>query len=643
MRWTANFGNGTLLVAGGAVLLLSLGAPPAAVGAQKSAQTLYEEALTAEKRLTSSKDLQAKKDSWLKVARQYRLVVLNHPRSGYCDDALFHEGELYRKAGVRFRDRDAMTRALDAYHLILEGYPSSKWCPAARMARADLNLNYLSNEKTARAEIADLLEKWPKSEEAAEARGILQDLDRPATPVASTKRTPASGSSSAARAAGGGRVEVSNIRQWSGKDYTRIVIDTAREVEFRRGRLTQPDRIYFDLLNTHLSESLANQTFPVGDGFLKQIRVGQNKPDIVRVVLDFESISRYNVFSLPDPHRLVVDILGIEPFPAPAPPRTVPTPTAPLEDPASPARDDAPVLAALDPEPTAPTSTAAEVAPDPQPASADLSPPRDIALPLPAEPTSDGRFPISRQLGLGARRVIIDPGHGGHDPGAMASGLREKDLVLDISRRVAKFLEEEDSYEVILTRSTDVFIPLEERTAIANSKEADLFVSIHANSSRNRRARGLETYYLNLATSPEAEQTAARENAVSTRRMTELRDLLSQIMNNSRIVESKEFAHHVHGSMVKRAVASDSHSRDLGVKTAPFYVLLGANMPSVLLEVSFVSNPDDAKLLSSDEFRQKMAQSIADGIKSYTTSLKGETHVAAEPSSPPAAGQDGGR
>lgn len=616
MRWTNNSVSLALLLAGGTVLLFSLGAPAVpAQAAQKSAQTLYKEALAAGKRLDSSKDLQAKKDSWLKVGRQYHLVVLNHPRSGYCDDALYQEGQLYQKAGVRFRDRDAIRRALDAYHLILKGYPASKWCPAARLARADLNLNYLSNEKAARAEFADLLENWPKSTEAAEARGILRDLDRPPAPVAaSTTRT------------SGGRVEVRNVRQWSGKEYTRIVIDTAQEVDFRRGRLTQPDRIYFDLLNTRLSESLANQTFPVGDGFLKQIRVGQNKPDVVRVVLDFESISRYNVFSLPDPHRLVVDILGIKPDPTPA-----------ASSPESP--NDAPADLTPRPPTPAPTPTAAEVSadPQPQPVSADLNPPRDIELPLPAEPTSDGRFPLSRQLGLEARRVIIDPGHGGHDPGATGrDGLREKDLVLDISRRVAKFLEAERSYEVILTRNTDVFIPLEERTAIANSKGADLFVSIHANSSRNRRARGLETYYLNLATSPEAERTAARENAVSTRRMTELQELLSRIMNNSKIAESREFAHHVHGSMVKRAIESDSHSRDLGVKTAPFYVLLGANMPSVLLEVSFLSNPDDAKLLASDEFRHKIAQSIVDGIKNYTTSLKGVAHVSASP-----AGRDG--
>jgi N-acetylmuramoyl-L-alanine amidase len=605
MRWIDNSVSQALIVAVSAAVLSALAGPAPTLAAQKSARALYEEALVADKKLASSKKLQASKDVWLKVARQYHKVVLTHPRSGYCDDALYREGELYRKAGARFRDRDAIRRALDAYLLLVDGYPTSKWSAEARLARADIYLNLRPNEKAARKEIQEILDRWPKSKEAAEARRVLARLDKPKSPPAAAKRTAS------------GRVEVRNIRQWTGKEYTRIVIDTSDEVEFNRGRLTKPDRIYFDLFNTRLSESLASETFPVGDGFLKQIRVGQNKPDVVRVVLDFESISRYNVFSLPDPHRLVVDILGIKPETGSKPERQVATATKP------PATDGVPT-------PQAPVASppSADASPEPQPASADVTSPPDVVLPLPAEPTSEGRFPLSRQLGLGARRVIIDPGHGGHDPGAIGkNGLREKDLVLDISRRVAKFLEAEGNYEVILTRNTDTFIPLEERTAIANSRGADLFVSIHANSSRNRRARGLETYYLNLATSPEAEETAARENAVSTRRMTELQELLSQIMNNSKIAESREFANRVHQSMVKGV--TDSGSRDLGVKTAPFYVLLGANMPSVLIEVSFLSNPDDAKRLSSGDFRHRMARSIVQGIQGYATSLKGVAHVSA--------------
>ena len=603
MRWIDNSASPTLVVAVSVFLLSAVGASPATVAAEKTAQALYYEAVAAEKKLASSKDLQAKKDVWLRVARRYQQVVLSHPRSGYCDDALYREGELYRKAGSRFRDRDATRRALDAYLLLVNGYPQSKWCPAARLARADIYLNQLSNEKVARKEIGEVLAEWPKSNEAAEARLTLAKLDKKNEP----RTKPASGS---------GRVEVRNIRQWSGKEYTRIVIDTSDEVKFKRARLTNPDRIYFDLLNTRLSESLASETFPVGDGFLQRIRVGQNKPDVVRVVLDFESISRYNAFSLPDPHRLVVDILGMKPE------KVTRTPTRASKPPAAPTTSTGPETSG---PPTGPPPVA--------PVTADATPPDNTTLPLPPEPTSEGRFPLSRQLGLQARRVIIDPGHGGHDPGAMKNGLREKELVLDISRRVAKFLEADGSYEVILTRNTDVYVPLEERTAIANSRGADLFISIHANSSRNKRARGLETYYLNLATSPEAEETAARENAISTRRIAELQELLSQIMNNSKIAESREFANAVQNSMVDTVVRNRKHgTRDLGVKTAPFYVLLGANMPSVLVEVSFISNPDDAKLLSSGEFRHQIAESIVRGIQGYTTSLKGVAHLSASPS-----------
>ncbi len=606
MRWIDNSARHTLIIAVVLLIVVSVvGALPATATAEKSAGSLYDEAVAAEKKLASSKSLQGQKDVWLRVARRYHQVVLTHPRSGYCDDALYREGELYRKAGSRFRDRDATRRALDAYLLLVDGYPKSKWCPAARLARADIYLNQLSNEKAARKEIGEVLDEWPKSNEAAEARRILAKLDKKNAPP--TKR-----------ASGSGRVEVRNIRQWSGKEYTRIVIDTSDEVKFKRARLTNPDRIYFDLLNTRLSESLASETFPVGDGFLQRIRVGQNKPDVVRVVLDFESISRYNAFSLPDPHRLVVDILGMKPE---RPAKAAPTPTVASKPPA--------------PSPTSTgreTAEASDTSKESIAVAADATPPETTTLPLPPQPTSEGRFPLSRQLGLEARRVIIDPGHGGRDPGAMKNGLREKELVLDISRRVAKFLEADGSYEVILTRNTDVFVPLEERTAIANSRGADLFISIHANSSRNRRARGLETYYLNLATSPEAEETAARENAISTRRMTELQELLSRIMNNSKIAESREFAHYVQDSMVDNVVKNGKQrTRDLGVKTAPFYVLLGANMPSVLVEVSFVSNPDDAKLLSSGDFRHQIAESIVKGIRGYTTSLKGVAHVSATP------------
>jgi N-acetylmuramoyl-L-alanine amidase len=210
-----------------------------------------------------------------------------------------------------------------------------------------------------------------------------------------------------------------------------------------------------------------------------------------------------------------------------------------------------------------------------------------------------------------------------------SKGVKEKDLVLDISRRVARMLENDDEFDVLMTRNKDVFIPLEERTAIANSQGADLFVSIHANAHPRKSVRGIETFYLNLATTPDAEETAARENAVSTRRMSELHDILRQIMNNSRIAESGDFAQQVQTSLVQGVLSKNDKKRNHGVKTAPFYVLLGANMPSVLVEVSYLSNSDDAQLLSTTDYRQRLAQSIANGIRQYTSSLK---KVAGRPS-----------
>jgi N-acetylmuramoyl-L-alanine amidase len=595
MRWTGNYVNKPAFVVALGALLLT-GFPSIGVSAQ-SARALYQEAVNAEKQLEKSKKLQADKSIWYKVARRYHKVVLTHPQSGYCDDALWFEGELYRRADEKFREREAVVRALDAYHLLVNGYPSSKWCRKARLRRADLYLNRFSDKGSAEKELRAVLNRWPETSEAGEARRVLARLN-PKTPK---KKKTASNS----------RVGVKDIRHFTGKEYTRIVIDTDKEVKFTQARLTNPDRIYFDLKQSRLSGDMNAGTFPIKDDFLKQIRVAQFSPDVVRVVLDFESISEFRAFSLHNPDRLVVDILGIAPNTA--------TKTTERQKSAPPPNRPA-VEAPVHAEPS-------RKSPEPKPAE-DSTPEtvtaENIPPPLPPDPTTDGRYPLARQLGLTARRVIIDPGHGGHDPGTQSrTGIKEKDLVLDISRRVAKLLKAGGEYEVIMTRNNDTFIPLEERTAIANSRSADLFVSIHANAHPKRTVRGIETFYLNLATTPDAEETAARENAVSTGRIAELQELLHKIMNNSKIAESSDFAHQVQNSMVRNVLGAKSKSsRNHGVKTAPFYVLLGANMPSILVEVSYLSNTEDAKLLSSSQYRQKLAQSIADGIERYTGSLK---------------------
>jgi N-acetylmuramoyl-L-alanine amidase len=247
---------------------------------------------------------------------------------------------------------------------------------------------------------------------------------------------------------------------------------------------------------------------------------------------------------------------------------------------------------------------------------------RTPAAPLPPQANRAGSYSLARQLGLGARRIVIDAGHGGHDPGTIGrGGLQEKDLVLDVALRVQRLVREELGAEVVMTRSTDVFIPLEERTAIANSREADLFLSIHANSSRNPKAKGIETYFLNFAADPHAESVAARENAISAATLKDLQNLVKAITLNSKIDESRDFAASVQEAMVENMRARDPDVQDRGVHTAPFYVLIGANMPSVLAEIAFVSHPDEERLLKGGEQRERIAWGLLEGVRSYLEAL----------------------
>jgi N-acetylmuramoyl-L-alanine amidase len=251
-------------------------------------------------------------------------------------------------------------------------------------------------------------------------------------------------------------------------------------------------------------------------------------------------------------------------------------------------------------------------------------------VPSPVAPTtnSNGQFSLSRQLGLGISRIVLDAGHGGHDPGARSNGIEEAELVLDVTLRLRELLEKQPGIEVTLTRSSDEYIALEERTAIANRNGADLFLSIHANASRNPKARGVETYFLNFASNPEAEAVAARENSASGKTMHSLPEIVRAIALNNKIDESRDFAEMVQKSMVRRLSARNKLVRDLGVKQAPFVVLIGAGMPSVLAEISFVTNKQEGALLKTGAYRQQIAESLFDAVVRYQRSLKGVRAVA---------------
>jgi N-acetylmuramoyl-L-alanine amidase len=241
-----------------------------------------------------------------------------------------------------------------------------------------------------------------------------------------------------------------------------------------------------------------------------------------------------------------------------------------------------------------------------------------------AAPTASGERSLIRALGLKIGKIVVDAGHGGHDTGTIGpNGLQEKDLVLDVALKLGKLLEDKLGAEVVYTRDDDTFIPLETRTAIANKEQADLFISIHANSSDDASARGIETYYLNFTSRADALEVAARENAVSEKSIHELQDLVKKIALKEKIGESREFAIDVQRSLYTGLSAKNPSLRNRGVKKAPFVVLIGANMPSILAEISFVSNPDDAKKLKTNEYRQRIADSLFKGVSRYVNSLSG--------------------
>jgi N-acetylmuramoyl-L-alanine amidase len=372
---------------------------------------------------------------------------------------------------------------------------------------------------------------------------------------------------------------VTGLQHWSNPDYTRIAITMDREASFEYHQLKKneavklPPRIYIDIKGAKIAGGVKDM--PIGDGLLRMARVAQFRADIVRVVLDIDTIKDFKIFSLSDPYRIIIDVKGEREQEISRLDESIKTlPPQQLEESQVRKKEDTRESAAV---------------------------------------FKPGKI----------RRIVIDPGHGGHDPGAMnADGTREKDVVLDIGLKLARKLREDLGIDVVMTRSTDVFIPLEERTAIANKVNADLFVSIHANASLNKSASGIETYYLNLAKSEKAARVAARENNTSLDKVNLLQATLFDLMANSKINDSARLADDVQKSLFRKIDIQYKGAKNLGVKQGPFYVLLGATMPSILVETEFVSNATEAQKLKDSAYQDATASGIEEGIKAYIAGLR---------------------
>lgn len=365
-------------------------------------------------------------------------------------------------------------------------------------------------------------------------------------------------------------VKLQNIRYYTYAEYTRVVLDLSSDVKIVEKVLqgTDNSRLFFDLTDCRFAAKYPSEKkseIKIKSGNLKQIRVGRPKQQTIRVVFDFDRIGKYTRFYLSSPFRIVFDIYRQPTF-------------------VSHAQKDQNQKTVM----------------------------------------AEGHPSIARQLGLGVHRIVIDPGHGGKDPGCVnrALGLEEKRITLDIAKRLNAILNEHAELEIILTRCRDEYVALEERAAIANSNQGDLFISIHTNSAPRRSARGVESYYLNITADPRAMQVAAQENAMSSKSIADMRSILNQILQNSKIAESKILAKFIQDSMVGNLKTKFSGINDLGVKKAPFYVLLGAQMPSALVEVSFLSSPEEARRLALPSYRQAIAAGLYLGIINFIQSLK---------------------
>jgi N-acetylmuramoyl-L-alanine amidase len=599
----------------------------------------------------------------------YRRVYYGSPTSTKADPSVVAVAELMVEMGERLDDDDVLRKAVRQYGFLRREYPGSKNRPDALFAIGKLYQDDLDDPREARTTFEEFLRRYPGNHRADDARKALAG-DEPQAAAKSEAGRDAeqdppesrdgggklnSGNELGGDGAGEGEklLRVTGIRHWSTPDYTRVAIDLEQDVKFESQRIGSPDRIFFDLLDTKLAPTLVGKTFDVEDGFLRKIRVAQFEPGRTRVVLEVDDLSDYNAFLLPNPPRLIIDIHG-KPEANPGAGSADSAMTSPLAKSAM-----GPPLARTDQSNsagTAKTELAAGVASnssvkkkivevdnddgDPKaeanpaetkragnaavtPAS-ERSKVRLTRSVREAQPMAKGDRSLIRALGLKIGKIVIDPGHGGFDTGTIGpNGLLEKDLVLDVSRRLGKMLEARLGAEVDYTRRDDTFIPLETRTAIANQDQADLFISVHANSSSDPDARGVETYYLNFSSSAEALEVAARENAVSEKSIHELQDLVKKIALQEKIDESREFATDVESALHSGLALKNPGLRDRGVKKAPFIVLIGANMPSILAEVSFVSNPGDERRLETSEFRQRIAESLYRGIAKYVGGLSG--------------------
>lgn len=559
--------------------------------------------LPLEKSFQEAKDdyskLKSQRDpiKWQALAQRFMALYNSQPQSSFAPKCLFWAGRINGEAYDKFKRPEDMSRAIGAYDQLINRFPSSSLADDAQYNKAEL-YKTKGDLQQAYLEFLKVTVDFPKGDMKPRAVQQLNELEktfarqnRPAGQSA-INTPPATG----APPASAGANKINEIRQWSVPGYARVVLNLNGPAPYssrliRSGLDGNGEKsVQLDLRRVQLANAL-KPIKPDADGLLKGVQYSSPKQDEVKVVITLKDLTSYKVFTLDNPFRLVVDCYSGEP----------------------------PALASASATPAAPSAPAA-----PPEASGNKpstpTPPTTYQVPRGRATTTPDQIGLAAQLGLHIRTVVIDPGHGGKDPGAINGKLREKDITLDIAKRVAAKLKSELNCTVLLTREKDVFLPLEDRTAFANTKGADLFISIHVNSAADSGLNGIETYFLNLATDEAAMRVAARENATTQRSLSDLQVILNDLMLNSKVNESNRLARIIHQQLL-RTLRTKYKVTDLKVKQAPFYVLIGARMPAVLCEVGFLSHSTERSRLINKTYLNLLAEGIAKGVVNYAKEL----------------------
>jgi len=563
----------TIIFTGGLVLTTP--------GFAGSAKQKYLTADSCYKKLRHSSAKQRKENEWLNCISRYEIIYRLHPESSWAPAGMYKAAQLYITLSKLSGKKTYKIQAADLLVRLRNKYPRSAYAGRARSLLKSINIRPVHSAKKIKhikskkrlTKNNDLIRKFILSQKESPKKQVKT--------IEAANYKPLDIKPTSQKKIFSGDTTITDLRFWSNPEYTRIVINADNERDYSHKLLKKDpginkpfQRLYIDIEQSRLGRGVADHT-QINDNLLNQARAGQYLPHTVRVVVDIKSFENYKIFSLKDPFRIVIDVWG--------------------------KGSNGGFVSSSDKSIT--NSGKSKKSEKISRITTDNLRSSDIA----------------RQFALGVRKIVIDPGHGGADPGAPGyyKNVWEKDIVLKMAKKLAVILRDRLKCTVVLTRSTDKKLSLEERTAIANTKRADLFISLHCNAAKNRRLRGIETYILNLATDDQAIAVAARENATSKKNISDLEYILSDLMKHTKIEESTRLANMVQNSFIKGMQKKYSSINNLGVKQAPFYVLLGARMPSILIETGFISNKTECKRLMSDSYQTAICNTITDGVEKY--------------------------